>query len=82
MLEPICLFLAYLFEVLITIADPLISFFLGILSLDQSLTQNSPLGESPQAREARRSWRNCGLGCLILLLLATFAAGLAWWAWE
>jgi hypothetical protein len=76
MLEPLCHLLAPFFEALLSIAEPLISFFLGILSLDESLTQSSRLGEAPIAREGRRFWRNCGLGCLGLIVLVFVAAAL------
>ncbi|WP_395753602.1 hypothetical protein [Prosthecobacter sp.] len=79
MIEALLAILASLFEFLLAIAEPVISLVLGILSLDQSLGENSRLGESPIAREGRRDWRNCGFGCLFLLFFACIASALGWW---
>ncbi|WP_395741298.1 hypothetical protein [Prosthecobacter sp.] len=79
MIEALLGILAALFEILLAIAEPVITIIFGILSLDESMGENSRLGESPLAREGRRDWRNYTLGCLGLLLLVTAASAFAWW---
>ena len=79
MFESLCALLAAIFEVLLSIAEPLLQFFVGIWTVDSSLSENSRLGESPLAREGRRSWRNCGIGCLVLILLGLIVSALVGW---
>lgn len=73
MIEFLLSILASLLEALLTIAGPLLEFLFAILSLDNSLGENSRLGESPIAREGRRFWRNFALACTALILVAALA---------
>jgi hypothetical protein len=78
MLEALRTFLASLFEILLNLLGPLLELFAAIFSIDRSLGENSRMGESPLAEEGRRSWRNCAVGCLVLILLGAVVAALAW----
>lgn len=73
-------FLAAILEPLLGLCLRIGSLFDFLLHADNAMKENSMVGESEMDREARRSWRRWGAGCLILVLLAAAATGVAlWW---
>lgn len=81
MFEPLLALAASVLEVVVTIAEPLINFFVAIFSFDKSLSESSRLGESPLACEGRRDWMRPGVGYLVLLLVVAGGGALALWWW-
>lgn len=71
--------IAALLEPLIGLCWRIGRLFCFFFRADDAMKENSVVGESEMDREARRSWGRWGAGCLLLLILAAVAAGMAFW---